>query len=59
MKKTKFNIGDKVTTKLIKLSREDFVKVKGTITKIETGFGRKIYTITEGVVEDFKTRIIE
>lgn len=53
----KHKIGDKVLSHLLRTSGEK-IKVKGTIKRIDEYYGRKTYTITEGVVEDFATRTI-
>lgn len=55
--KNTFNIGDEVTA-FLKHSSTKRIKIRGKIKKIEKYWGLDTYTITEGVAEDFPTRII-
>ena len=57
-KKSTFSVGDKVVAYL-KYSANKKLKVKGEIKKIDKHFGLETYTITNGVTDDFPTRIIE
>ncbi len=55
-----FEVGDVVTTKLLRLSVKGKIDVVGRIKSInDSGFGIKEYLITQGKVEDFITRIVE
>lgn len=66
MARKTFKVGDTVTAEFIQglrvIKKKKVLlklKVKGKITKIVEFYGRKNYTITDGVVEDFVTRNVK
>lgn len=58
MKKKKFNIGDKVSTTLLRSTGKK-VKVSAKIKAIKASYGTNTYILTGGVVEDFPARNIK
>lgn len=59
MRKKNYKIGDAVTATLTTRGEGGKKKVRGKIKNIEVHYGQETYTITGGVVEDFKTRNIK
>ncbi len=57
-KKSEFKTGDKVKTFVLHSTLRR-LKVIGTVKETKNQFGKKSYTITNGVVEDFPTRTMK
>lgn len=57
-KKKEFNVGD-IVTAYLRHSNGQKKKVIGEIKRISKYYGLKTYIITDGIVEDFSTRIVE